>query len=623
MASHVRCAISGASLLAVLAGVWAYPLWPPVLGAVLVLYGAALWLRPALWLLVIPSILPNLDLSPWTGWLLIQESDFFLLLTLAILLLRMPLVRTDIAVGGIGGAILALFVTATLLNAAIGFFVPGVLGGSSIVYLTEANTLRAAKPLLFALALWPFLRARQRTHGDGLSRLGTGILLGLAGVIALVGLERFTFAALWDFQSDYRVAAAFSSMHVGGGHIGAYLAMALPFLAVPLFRWRARWWPVLALLAVAGGYALIVTYARTAYAAALAGILSTVIGLTLAAFHQSRRWLRGLLAPAVLLLGVAAAVLAASASAYMATRFAGTRADFSVREANWLHGLQVRNHGLLPLAIGSGLGTYPRLWFDRAAPNAGPSNVRLGQDEAGSHITIQGRQPLFVVQKTTAAPAQPLRLDLRLRANKAGAQLTVGLCEKWLLYSFACATAGHRATTPGLWESVSLPLLVPPTPGAPARPIEFYLSVAPGVSIDLSALRLTNPAGTNLLRNGDFSQGIDFWFFTDDNHVLWRIFNQYLTSFFEGGLLGVAALILLLAGGLAGTMRALARGEGEAASLAGALAAFAVSGLFDAPLEAPRLAFLVYLIAFTALALGRPPCPVPQILSQGRDRLGQ
>ena len=111
---------------------------------------------------------------------------------------------------------------------------------------------------------------------------------------------------------------------------------------------------------------------------------------------------------------------------------------------------------------------------------------------------------------------------------------------------------------------------------------------------------LAGADGANLLRNGDFAQGTQFWFFTDDNHVLWRIFNQYLTSFFEGGMLGALALVLLLSGGMAGALHALARGEREAASLAGALAAFAVSCLFDAPLEAPRLALVFYLVVFSA-----------------------
>ena len=263
----------------------------------------------------------------------------------------------------------------------------------------------------------------------------------------------------------------------------------------------------------------------------------------------------------------------------------------------------------VPNSSATGLGTYPRLWVDRAPPNTGPSNIRAGQQAGLTFVTLQGRQPLFFVQKIPAAPGQPLRLTFRARAQAANATIAVGLCEKWLLYSFACATGTHRATTPGVWETVALPLTLPGTPGRLALPLEFYLSVAPGAEIDITALRLIDPAGANLLRNGDFAESTRFWFFTDDNHVLWRIFNQYLTSFFEGGLLGVIALVLLLTTGLTAAIRALSRGEYLAAPLAGALSAFTVSCLFDAPLEAPRLALLFYLIAFIALGLWRPAVP--------------
>jgi hypothetical protein len=601
-----------------------YPISPAILLAALALYAAALWRWPGLWLLVIPAILPNLDLSPWTGWLLIQEPDCFILLTLAVLLLRASPKTQDLKPGGAGGIILSLFLAASAISLTIGLRVPGVVGGSSIVYLEPENTLRAAKPLLLALALWPFLRARDRTHGDGLALLGYGMLLGLAGVVGLVALERAIFVSLWDFRADYRVAAAFSSMHVGGGHIGAYLAMALPFLVVPLLRARGlRFLPVAvmtAALATGGAYALAVTFARTAYAAALAAMLATAAGLALSGFQRSRALLRDVLVPAAMLAALAAGVVAAAGSTYMAGRFAGIGADLSVREANWSGGLAVRDHGVVAAIFGTGLGTFPRLWFDRAPALTGPSNFRAGMDGATPLVTLQGRQPIYFVQKIAPQPSQPLLLEFRMRARTPDARLSTGLCEKWLLYSLACASGAHQTTAPGVWESVTIPLTVPPATGHIARPIEFFLSINQGAEVDVAALRLTGPGGGNLLRNGDFGQGTTFWFFTDDSHLPWRIHNQFLTSYFEGGALGIFMLVLLLAGGGIGALRALARGERLAAPLLGALAAFAVSCLFDAELEAPRLALLFFLLAFTGLGFWHQP--VPQSPTQGLGQPG-
>ena len=52
--------------------------------------------------------------------------------------------------------------------------------------------------------------------------------LALVGLAALA--ERTAFTSLPDIHSDFRITATFSSMHVGGGHIGAYLAFAMPFV---------------------------------------------------------------------------------------------------------------------------------------------------------------------------------------------------------------------------------------------------------------------------------------------------------------------------------------------------------------------------------------------------------
>ena len=59
-----------------------YPLAPWVFGIALLLYALALWHWPALWLAVIPAVLPSFDLTPWTGWTRVGEPDLFVLVTI-------------------------------------------------------------------------------------------------------------------------------------------------------------------------------------------------------------------------------------------------------------------------------------------------------------------------------------------------------------------------------------------------------------------------------------------------------------------------------------------------------------------------------------------------------------
>ena len=77
--------------------------------------------------------------------------------------------------------------------------------------------------------------------------------------------------------------------------------------------------------------------------------------------------------------------------------------------------------------------------------------------------------------------------------------------------------------------------------------------------------------------------------------------NQYLMLFFETGILGLAGFIALAVAALAGALRAVQNGVVTGAPVAGAVAGFMVSGLFDNLLEAPRLMTLFFLVCWCGL----------------------
>src|SRR5690606_10039766 len=58
-----------------LIGLLAYPVGTLWLIAALTGYAALLWRYPAIWLFAVPALLPALDLSPWTGRLMLDEFD--------------------------------------------------------------------------------------------------------------------------------------------------------------------------------------------------------------------------------------------------------------------------------------------------------------------------------------------------------------------------------------------------------------------------------------------------------------------------------------------------------------------------------------------------------------------
>ncbi|HCZ14988.1 MAG TPA: hypothetical protein DHV85_10405, partial [Candidatus Accumulibacter sp.] len=56
-----------------------HPLWPLPLTVTFLAWSTAVFLRPAIWPLVLPALLPVAGLAPWTGWIVVEEFDLLAL----------------------------------------------------------------------------------------------------------------------------------------------------------------------------------------------------------------------------------------------------------------------------------------------------------------------------------------------------------------------------------------------------------------------------------------------------------------------------------------------------------------------------------------------------------------
>jgi hypothetical protein len=603
-----------------------YPLASSAFGITLMLYALALWRWPPLWLAVIPAVLPSFDLTPWTGWTQVGEPDLFVLVTIGVLALRMPPRLADCRLEGLAAAVLMFSLISYLSNVALGLALPGPEGGSDNPYLRPDNALGLAKGFCTALALLPFLRARMRTHGDAMVWLGTGMVAGLALVALAVLAERAAFTGLFDFTTGYRVVGTFSSMHIGGGYIGAYIAMALPFLVVYLLRPSPLTLPAMFGAAIIAGYALVVSYARTAYAAALISTLAAGLGWAWAARHRNTGTAPALALSALVLLTISGVLVAAVGSGFMAKRFGTVVSGLSDREENWRGGMALREEGPANVLLGKGLGTYPRIVLTRKPEGRFPTNFAVAEDGGYRFLSLHAGLTIYFGQKVLVQPNQQYRLFLMLRSPDGKGALTVSLCEKMLLYSANCNHATFRNRSPGRWEDFGAAISSAGLDeyailGWLKRPVEFSLfDPVPGSTIEIGHIRMLDPQGRDIIANGDFARGTERWYFTDDQHAIWRIENQYLMSFFEGGVLSLAALMLLAGTALAGAVRAMGRGNRMAAPVAASLLAFLCSGVFDYLLEGPRLAALFYIIAFCGLTMMQAPERGPVVSAISRDR---
>lgn len=632
------------ALLAAAAIVAHYPLNPIPLIAALLLYAAALWRWTGLWLVVLPLVIPCLDLSPWTGWLLLSEAEPFVLVTLAILGLRAPLIADDVIPPGWTGRWLLVAVAVGTLGLVLGLASPDPPTQSALAFLTWENTIRQVKGPILALALLPFLRQRQRVHQDMPGLLGAGMLLGLAGVGALVVLERALFVSVLDFTSDYRAVGPFASMQFGGGHIGAYLTMALPFLVwclprpgrgsmveapreiapgVRLTRMRDASepppadrfpWGRLLLGVVAGAlgvFALSVTFARTGLVATL-----LAVGTAAALYGLSVIRRRGAILAASLGAGLALCVLAAvltavAVSPRLASRFATVLQDFDQRQANWTGGLAMMDRTVPAHVFGMGAGTYPRVARARAIAGHAPAHVSLVQEGSTRVLRLYPGSPLYLGQKIMVEPRTEYQLTLWLRAPDGPASLRIMLCEKLLLYSDDCR-AREIAGEPGpTWRKAEMTLpsgdLGTPRLLGMARPIEFALTAGASTEVlDVNTVSLRDPAGRDILSNGSWLFGLDRWFPTDDNHLVWQIKNLYLMLWFEHGAVGLLAFLCVAGCAILAATRSALAGDALAAPITATLVGFLAAGTFDNLMMAPRLSLLFWLMVMAGLSLVRP-----------------
>ena len=257
-----------------------FPSAPMMLIAALIGYGAILWREPRLWLFFVPALAPVLNLAPWSGRFFFDEVDLFFLVTVAIGSLRIGSGRPA-RLAAAAAFLISAFVVVFIASAAIGLSPLEPLDSNAFAnYYSRYNGLRIGKSLAWAIAFLFLARADLGSNAKALSTYWVpGILAGLAGVVCVAVWERIAFPGLTNFSENYRVTSTFGSMHVGGGAIDGYLALALPFTLLWLSERRPLTKVIVAAALLAlGSYTIMVTFSRGLYVACIVMIFVLAFG---------------------------------------------------------------------------------------------------------------------------------------------------------------------------------------------------------------------------------------------------------------------------------------------------------------------------------------------------------
>lgn len=658
-----------------------HPLWSTGLCAAFLIWCIAVYARPALWLAVLPACLPIAGFSPWTGWIGVEEFDLLVLGAAAgthglLAVQRWCAVRRARATGQVGAwscpesralagtdaagdtarqrqamIVLVLLTVSYVFAMARGLADAGGLAlGWFQAYEEPLNSLRVAKGFLWVMLLLPSLRRLLQCDPAGAMRcLAGGVAIGLGCVALAIVRERAGFPGLLDFSTPYRATALFWEMHVGGAALDAFLALAVPFAVLAVRRAPTPWcWVFAAVLAVLSAYACLTTFSRAVYLAVGLSLFILACLLTPVAWWpghtvqvrgpvhggwENELWRRRAnRALAILLCVELLAVL--GLGDFMGARLAAGERDFVGRLEHWREGLSLLD-GPADLVFGRGSGRFPADYSHQVPGRAIPGRLRLMDDGEDRHLALLGtyhrwpqRGRFELLQRLPAPVAGEYTLSMAVRAPQP-VRLIVGLCRKHLLYAASCAEAlAFVPVGDGGWHRLSLSLTagqVSLSPWQVAVPEFFSLRLlGPGEVVELDDLSLIDADGRQLLRNGDFANGLAHWFFAARHYFLpWHVDSLYFELLIDQGVVGLSLLLLLVLLAVANLLRGPGAKHAAAPYLLAALFGCLVVGAFSSLLDMPRPAFLFHLLLCSALFLGPcfrdPPERAPRRSRKGRE----
>jgi len=588
----------------------------PILRAILAVgffaYAACLWRWPWLWLVALPALLPLFDLASWSGRFFFDEFDAFVLLTVGVLALRdatpgpaAPLPR-DLK------WVLALLAVSYFLSTAIRLWPPVPVTVDSFAnYAGPYNSLRVAKGFVWALLLLQPLRQAVARYANARLLLGYGFLIGLTGVAIVTVYERWLFTGLLTWTTTYRTTASFSSMHTGDGPIDVWLAMSMPFVALLLIH--PKWFrllPLAAGLALLSIYTLVAAQSRSPVIAVVLGYGVGLLALLATRTHRRR-------AAGALVLGLALAALIAVlalpllAQTSIGQRFSESTQDAGVRLHHWRYDLSLRDHTLFADLFGMGVGSFPAIHQERSIIEPRATMSRYVSTAGEHYLSLWPDIDLYMEQIVTATQNSDYSFSVKLRTSEPHASFTVLWCEVWMLTSDNCSKNDFALRPlPGQWQTWTTTIHTGPVGSGRhvaglffERPTKlvFFTGNAKTYGVDATDLSLKDAQGLELLQNGDFAQGADHWFWSEDNHWQWHTANLAVNILFDQGWLGLIAVGMLLGVSITRLAGRIGRGDALSAIFLASIVGFVVTGITVSTFDQPRLAFAFYLLCFAVL----------------------
>ena len=506
-------------------------------------------------------------------------------------------------------------------DSAVRRLVAGMLGGLLVVVIAAISE-RAAY-----VGLWQFSGPYRTTALFWEMHVGGGAIdayLGVAVPFVAWTLWSQKSPGLWSVAATLALLTVYTCLTTFSR--GVYVAVVAPLvvLGVVMFlrragRGRRSGWATgvaVAMALVAIDTVLILAFDRGG--ATLAGLVLLGLALPAAAYA---RWVRPcswrMAASFVLALALLLEVFAViGLGTFLRERMAATDSDYLSRREHWSDGVSLMSEPSDWLS-GIGAGQLPRGYATRVPGLEFPGDASWQPTVAGGGVArllgpktrddIDGL--MLLNQRVAIHPGQRHRVDLDVRAA-VPTQLHLRLCETHLLYARHCQAGVLELQTdaPG-WQHlttyISGQALSVGERGWPRGAVFSIAVINAGGAAEIRHVALVAPDGTQLLSNGDFSNGLAHWLPTAMGYyVPWHIDNLYLDILVERGLPALLAFVTCAAIALRRLARAGPRGPVFAPFLAASLVGALCAGLVNSVMDVPRVAFLMLFIAIAGAELG-------------------
>ena len=589
-----------------------YPGNSVIFCGILFLYSVFLRKYPQAWLIVIPAIIPISDLSPWTGRFFFSEIDYFILITLLISLWykrwKPPFFTQKKSSASF--FFFALYIIFYLISFTKGLFPLQALDANAFTnYYSHYNSLRIAKGLFWSILLTPLL-AYSFYYKQNIRKLFTyGILIGLTAT-SIIGLwERFIFTGLFDYTTDFRITSSFYSMHTGGAHLDAYLILTMPFICFLPFKSKKTFSQTIlaSLIFTLSLYTLLVTYTRGTYIALL---VSTII-LTTALFINKKKsllhnWKKMLWLPISIII-ITVVALPIIKGSFIQHRFKQTYQEIDIRSNHWLNAYNMMDSDFLTTLFGMGIGSFPRTYLWNNVTNEVPSSFKLQQEENTPYLQVGSGAPLYIEQKINISPDTDYKLSLDYRSHGSNHLPSISICEKAIQNSFKCyklplKSKNKQTNWQHLEHSFNSKDLGKNTNSFTSKPTKLVIqNSTQNTILDFNKISLISPQENELVKNGDFSQQMDFWFFTADDHIPWRTENLLMEILFDQGWLGMISFLLLSIKIISSLYQNTLKHDLFSSIALSSIIGFQIIGITDSPFDMPMITLLFFLIYFITL----------------------